>query len=177
VRFIALFLLALLLAPIAAASEIGLTWDPSDGATGYDISVSQTSGGTGPPIDTAGATSIVTTVPGNCSVSYFKVRAKNAAGYSTWTDEIHSMARPEVADGIFNQGGLHTLTGDNFSPDTEVRIDGSSVPIVLNSVTCQQITFPAAPFTTLTLTNPGADGDLIIPFGFPLSAPTTFRYE
>jgi len=108
-----------------------------------------------------GALEVVVTVPGACVVSYFAVRAKNSAGNSGWSVEIHSMARPEVHDGKFNEEGLHTLYGDNFSPDVEIHIDGSLNPIGLNSVECGTITFPAAPFTTLTVTNPGADGDLI----------------
>jgi len=165
----------LLLATPALAGEIGLTWSASDGASGYDVGIGSAPGEYTPPhTDTAGATDIVLTVPGGCVVRFFAVRAKNAAGSSGWSVEVASIARPEVHDGTFNESGLHTLFGDNFSPDVEIHIDGSSNPIGLNSVECGKITFPAAPFTTLTVTNPGDDGDLIVPFSFPLSAPGGF---
>lgn len=112
-------LMALLLALPVAASDIIVTWDPSVGATSYNVYLG-TAPGTYPLISPSPTSPY--TFPDSAMFpnirNYLAVSALNAAGESGLSQEINGFPRPTIVSALpTDQGGFFRVTvmGTNFS--------------------------------------------------------------
>jgi hypothetical protein len=134
-------LVVLLAALPAFAGDIDLQWNPSAGADGYKLYRGLTTGGYSDPTDVGNVTSTLVGDLSDCTTHYFAVTAYNAAGDSTYSNEIFSFPDPRV-------GGLSpasaeqdraldlVLTGMNFQDGATVEFSDPGITIrslVVNS--------------------------------------------
>jgi hypothetical protein len=171
--------LLLLITPVYAGS-LGLSWNPVTHPTlqGYEVGAGLSPGNYTQFYQVENGESIVINdAPDACTLRYYAVRtlATGAGGVvitSLWSTEVSVFARPTVSNVVAGSGGLYEINGMNYDVDTKVYINDYPTPIAdVTRVNCTKLTIPDTPFYTLKVVNPGTDGDLEVPFNFPLSAP------
>ncbi len=109
----------LLLALPAVADDVSLTWNPSVGATSYNVYIGTTPGVYTITLSTAG-TSLSASGLAPQTTHYICVTAVNAAGESACTAEVTGWPRPQILTvGVSGLGPFTaTITGDNFANGT-----------------------------------------------------------
>lgn len=92
-------------------------------------------------------TQVVLDVEGNCKQHAFAVVA---VGFPPEVEPVPSMpsaevvatARPIISGVVFNQSGVHRISGDNFTERVTVLVNGNAVETV-NRINCTTVEFPA----------------------------------
>ncbi len=143
-------LLAIFLAGCCStfAGVIGLTWDPSTGASGYRVYYGPEAGEYLPtPLYEGPATSV--TIDHNalidCTTWHFAVTAYNLAGESGFSEDVASWPRPTINNAsppAALQGSQFTLTisGGSFDPGVIFEIDNPYVVLEsLSGISCGEI--------------------------------------
>ena len=150
-------LVLLAVSPWGFAGTIGLSWNPSVGASGYRVHYGPNPGQYTITVDAGNVTQVILQGPPDCADSFFAVTAYNAAGESEFSTEISSWPRPEINAVLppsAMQGSLFTLdvNGMNFQPGTTVEIDNPNAFFDSPSVlACDQVQVSA----TVEPTAPG----------------------
>lgn len=145
IRFVAqmLFMLTVVSAP-SLAGTIGLSWDPSVGASGYRVYFGSSPGVYDPtPLYEGPLTSTVLTDEdlAGCTTWHFAVTAYNSAGESNYSAPVSSWTRPEIQSSTPTsgmQGNSFTLTvsGESFADGALLQIDNPNVVLENASLTC-----------------------------------------
>lgn len=129
------------------AGTIGLTWDPSVGATGYRVYYGSDSGDYFPqPLYDGPQTSTVINSGqlADCTDWYFVVTAYNGAGESDYSEEVSSWTRPRVVganpDSAMQGSQLAvTISGASFDPGATLETDNPHLYLENASISCNQI--------------------------------------
>ena len=145
------FLIPLVVALLAAAApatagSIALSWDPSQGATGYHVYYGTQSGTYLPTFVTTSSTSATISGLQDCTTYYVAVKAFNASGESlTFSNELSGWSRPTVTSATpssATQGDqiVMDVLGSNF--ESGAVVDLGNPHVFLSSVqvvTCSHI--------------------------------------
>jgi lysophospholipase L1-like esterase len=106
----------------ASSTSINLTWqDNSNNETGFEVYHSLTSGSGFTLLTTTGADVTAYTHSGltASSIHYYKVRAINGQGNSTYTSEASATTQSGSVSSIIRSDGCGTVTGRGGSPGSE----------------------------------------------------------
>jgi hypothetical protein len=129
----------------ATAGSISLTWDPTEGATGYHVYYG-TESGNYPTFVTTSTTSA--TIPGlqDCATYFVAVKAFNASGESpNFSNELSGWSRPSVtaaSPSSAMQGAqiVMDVTGTNFQSGAVVDLDNPHVNLTsIQVLSCTHI--------------------------------------
>jgi hypothetical protein len=139
-----LAVLVLVAAPHVSAGTIGLSWQPSPGASGYRVHYGPQSNNLSTVVDVGNTTQTTLNSLGNCTTWHFAVSAYNAAGSSNLSPTVSSWPRPSVSNASpasAKQGTQLTLTinGNNFDPQVELELDNPNVLLANATVLCDRI--------------------------------------
>jgi len=126
------------------AGAVGLSWDPSAGASGYRVYFGDTEGNYSPTTLYDGPATTVTVDDNaltDCTTWHFAVTAYNLAGESGFSGDVASWPRPSIESAsppVAMQGSQFTLTlsGGNFD---SFEIDHPNVVLENPSISCNQI--------------------------------------
>ena len=130
----------------AAAGSIALSWDPTQGATGYHVYYGTQSGTYLPTYVTTSSTTATISGLQDCATYYVAVKAFNASGESvTFSNELSGWSRPAVTSATPSsamQGDqiVMDVMGSNFQ--SGVVVDLGNPNVLLTSVqvlTCNHI--------------------------------------
>lgn len=118
-------------AAASSTTAIGLSWTATDGATGYDIYRSSTSGGTfsrlgSEPTVSSGATVTYSDTGLSASTAYYyKISAINAAGESASTSEVTATTNAEAVSTPSGGGGgaLPSTSKKKTTTKTDTKTD------------------------------------------------------
>jgi len=137
--FLVLLLVALCAAGAPAkAGSIALTWDPTQGATGYHVYYGTQSGTYLPTFITTNSTSATISGLQDCATYFVAVKAVNASGESLdFSNELQGWSRPAVTAATPSsamQGAqiVMDVTGSNFQSGAVVDLGNPHV--ILTSV-------------------------------------------
>lgn len=150
---------------VVSAGELGISWDQ----VAYTHPITYEVFRDDAPIGQTPATSLLVAAPDNCFVATYTVTAEGGGQTSDPSEAIQSMARPTVASILFNAGGVHQITGQNFPVDVQVLVDGVPVTTGLDRQSCQLVEIPTTAGTpsAITIINPQADGQLSVTWLLP----------
>jgi hypothetical protein len=139
----ALLALMLLLALPVMAGEVNISWNASEGATGYKVYTGEASGTYGIPVDVGNALShSLLGLDNGCKVYFSAVTAYNIAGESDYSEEVAFIPRPIVLSIVENPTDANEwlVTGENFAPTATVTINGQSAPFTRDG--CEALRIP-----------------------------------
>lgn len=161
--------LAIAIGP-AEAGRIGLSWQASNGASGYRVYYGSSPGNYfSQPIYDGPGTSVEISNGSlaGCTTWHFAVTAYNVAGESGYSPSVASWTRPEVADtspSNAKQGDqiVMTIEGDSFSPAAVFSIDNPEVRLENATIDCNEIQLVATVEPTGEGLQPAEIGDFTI---------------
>jgi hypothetical protein len=124
------------------AGEVNVTWDLSDGATGYRVYSGVQAGVYGDPQDVPGPPLAYTVLLDGCVQQFMAVTAYNVIGESGFSNELTLYPRPVfIGDPtLVNNDTIIELNGGNFAPGLTLTMNTLPVPFTVNS--CTKISIP-----------------------------------
>ena len=185
--FLTIFFAALVAAlPSVSAGTIGLSWNPSAGATGYRVYYGPSEGNYFANALYDGPSTQVTlnsAALADCTTWHFAVTAYNGfPGESDHSNSVSSWPRPRVTRTTpesATQGDSFTLTieGGSFSQSATIEIDNPDVALQNSSISCEGIQFLATVEPTAENVRPAQVGEFTITVTNPdgLSGSGTFE--
>ena len=118
----------------ASAGTIKLAWDPTPGASGYQIYYGTSPGNYSNVVDVGNTTQTTLTGIADCVDYYVAAKAYNGSGESAqFSSELAGWAAPRVTSNATlnaTQGDQFTLdvTGFNFRSGAQLQVDTSDIP-------------------------------------------------